>query len=120
MMRLQLGVSSETIFAVHEKATIAARADSGRVDQGAGDLGSQCHCRRRGNLPTDQPRDHSSHRRLSRHGLLAAGQNFEQTAADLQAAVSEHNSRETPLFAASIGHKALAGAVDKQSVEGGS
>jgi hypothetical protein len=53
-------------------------------------------------------------------GLVAAGQNFEQTAADLQAAVSEHNSRETPLFAASIGHKALAGAVDKQSVEGGS
>jgi hypothetical protein len=35
-------------------------------------------------------------------GLAAAGQGFEQAAAGLQAAVSEHNGRETPLFAASI------------------
>jgi hypothetical protein len=41
-------------------------------------------------------------------GLEAAGQNFEHAAAGLQAAVSDHNRRETPLFAASIERKALA------------
>ena len=46
-------------------------------------------------------------------GLPAAGLSFDQTAADLQAAVSEHNSRETPLFAASMGRRALASVSDK-------
>ena len=41
-------------------------------------------------------------------GLQATGQTFEQVAAGLQAAVSEHNRRETPLFAASIERRALA------------
>jgi hypothetical protein len=41
-------------------------------------------------------------------GLQAAGQTFEQVAASLQAAVSDHNRRETPLFAASIERRALA------------
>jgi hypothetical protein len=39
--------------------------------------------------------------------LQAAGQTFEQAAAGLQAAVSDHNRRETPLFAASIQRRAL-------------
>lgn len=38
--------------------------------------------------------------------LEAAGQPFEQTAVSLQEAVSDHNRRETPLFAASIERKA--------------
>jgi hypothetical protein len=40
-------------------------------------------------------------------GLDAAGQTFEQAAAGLQEAVSDHHRRETPLFAASIERKAL-------------
>jgi hypothetical protein len=40
-------------------------------------------------------------------GLAAAGQTFEEAAACLQAAVTEHNRRETPLFATSIERKAL-------------
>ncbi|WP_242456306.1 hypothetical protein [Mycolicibacterium sp. P1-18] len=39
--------------------------------------------------------------------LEVVGQSVEQTAADLQAAVSDHNRRETPLYAASIERKAL-------------
>jgi hypothetical protein len=35
------------------------------------------------------------------------GQPFEQAAAARQAAGGDHNSRETPLFAASIARKAL-------------
>lgn len=40
-------------------------------------------------------------------GLETAGQTFEHAAAGLQQAVSDHNRRETPLFAASIERKAL-------------
>lgn len=45
--------------------------------------------------------------------LPATGLSFDQSAADLQAAVSDHNSRETPLFAASMGRTALASVSDK-------
>ncbi|WAJ47414.1 hypothetical protein OK015_13795 [Mycobacterium sp. Aquia_216] len=45
------------------------------------------------------------------HGFLdaleAAGQTLETVAADLQDAVTDHNRRETPLFAASIERKSL-------------
>jgi hypothetical protein len=41
-------------------------------------------------------------------GLQAAGQTFEKAAAGLQAAVSDHNRRETPLFATSIERRTLA------------
>jgi hypothetical protein len=40
--------------------------------------------------------------------LTGADQTFEQTAAHLQEAVTDHNRRETPLFAASIERKARA------------
>jgi hypothetical protein len=40
-------------------------------------------------------------------GLEAAGQTFEEAAADLQGAVVDHNRLETPLYAASIERKAL-------------
>ena len=39
--------------------------------------------------------------------LKEHGQTFEQAAAARQAASGDHNRRETPLFAASIGRKAL-------------
>jgi hypothetical protein len=40
--------------------------------------------------------------------LTAAGQTFEQVAASLQEAVTAHNRLETPLYAASIGRRAIA------------
>jgi hypothetical protein len=52
--------------------------------------------------------------------LEAGGQTFEETAAGLQEAVTEHNQLETPLFAASIERRART-ASDKQggALEGG-
>ncbi|WP_155945861.1 hypothetical protein [Mycobacterium simiae] len=41
-------------------------------------------------------------------GLQVIGQRFEQAAGGRQAAVSDHNRPETPLFAVSIERRALA------------